>query len=66
MHECNNKFAFRSHSTIYTAILYIHCFFFPLVYIPTGINAYIDYLVFKSYLYQIYPSYCEATVTVHS
>ena len=32
MHECNNNFAFPSHSSIYTAILNIHCFFFPLVY----------------------------------
>ena len=28
MHECNNNFAFPSHSSIYTAILNIHCFFF--------------------------------------
>ena len=34
MHECNNKFAFPLHSSSYTAILNIHCFFFPLVYIP--------------------------------
>ena len=33
MHEYNNNFAFPSHSSIYTAILNIHCFFFPLVYI---------------------------------
>ena len=33
MHECNNNFAFPSHSSIYTAILNIHCFFFPLVYL---------------------------------
>ena len=33
MHECNNNFAFPLHSSIYTAILNIHCFFFPLVYI---------------------------------
>ena len=32
MHECNNNCAFLSHSSIYTAILDIHCFFFPLVY----------------------------------
>ena len=32
MHECNNNFAFPSYSYIYTAILNIHCFFFPLVY----------------------------------
>ena len=32
LHECNNNFAFLSHSSIYTAILSIHCFFFPLVY----------------------------------
>ena len=36
MHECNNNFAFPSHSSIYTAILNIHCFFFPLVYICNG------------------------------
>ena len=29
MHECNNNFAFPSHSSIYIAILNIHCFFFP-------------------------------------
>ena len=33
MHECNNNFAFRSHSSIYTAIFDIHCFFFLLVYV---------------------------------
>ena len=33
MHECNNNFAFPSHSSIYSAILSIHCFFFPLVYV---------------------------------
>ena len=33
MQECNNNFAFPSHSSINTAILNIHCFFFPLVYI---------------------------------
>ena len=33
MHECNNNFAFPLHSSIYTAILNIHCFFFPLVYL---------------------------------
>ena len=33
MHEWNNNFAFPSHSSIYTAILNIHCFFFPLVYL---------------------------------
>ena len=32
MHERNNNFAFPSHSSFYTAILNIHCFFFPLVY----------------------------------
>ena len=32
LQECNNNFAFPSHSSVYTAILYIHCFFFPLVY----------------------------------
>ena len=32
MHECNNNFAFPSHSFIYTAILNIYYFFFPLVY----------------------------------
>ena len=32
MHECYNNFAFPKHSSIYTAILNIHCFFFPLVY----------------------------------
>ena len=31
MHECNYNFAFPSHSSIYTAIINIHCFFFPLV-----------------------------------
>ena len=35
MHECNNNFAFHLHSTIYTSILNIHCFFFPLVYNKT-------------------------------
>ena len=38
MHECNNNFAFPSHSTIYTAILNIHCLFFPLVYLNTSSN----------------------------
>ena len=33
MHEYNNNIAFPSHSSIHTAILNIHCFFFPLVYI---------------------------------
>ena len=33
MHECHNNFAFPSHSSVYTAILNIYCFFFPLVYI---------------------------------
>ena len=33
MHEYNNNFAFPSYSSIYTAILNIHCFFFPLVYL---------------------------------
>ena len=33
MHECYTNFAFLSHSSIYTAFLNIHCFFFPLVYI---------------------------------
>ena len=33
MHEYNNDIAFPSHSSIHTAILNIHCFFFPLVYI---------------------------------
>ena len=32
IHECNNHFAFPSYSPIYTAILNIHSFFFPLVY----------------------------------
>ena len=32
LQECNNNFAFPSHSSVYTAILNIHCFFFPLVY----------------------------------
>ena len=32
MHECNNNFAFPSHSAIYTAILNIHCFFLLPVY----------------------------------
>ena len=36
MHECYNNVAFHLHSTIYTAILNIHCFFFPLVYIHTN------------------------------
>ena len=31
-HEYNNNLTFPSHSTINTAILNIHCFFFPLVY----------------------------------
>ena len=33
MHKCYNNFAFPYHSSIYIAILNIHCFFFPLVYI---------------------------------
>ena len=33
MTKCNNNFAFLSHSSIFTAILNIHCFFFTLVYI---------------------------------
>ena len=37
MHECNNNFAFPSHNSIYKAILNVHCFFFPLVYI--GVKA---------------------------
>ena len=53
MHECNNNFAFPSHSYIYTAILNIHCFFFPLVYkscaglysdIPSHIEFILPYL----------------------
>ena len=41
MHECNNNFAFPSHSSIYTAILNIHCFFFLLVYMTEAtLNAY--------------------------
>ena len=32
IHECSNDFAFLLHSSIYTAILNIHCFCFPLVY----------------------------------
>ena len=32
IHEWNNNFAFPSPSSMYTAILNIHCFFFPLVY----------------------------------
>ena len=43
MHECNNKCAFPSHSSIYTAILNIHCFFFPLVY--TRITYYVVLLM---------------------
>ena len=33
MNQCNNTFSFPSHSFIYTAILDIHSFYFPLVYI---------------------------------
>ena len=35
MHECNNNFVFPSYSSIYTAFLNIHCFFFPLVYMQS-------------------------------
>ena len=49
IHECNNNFAFPSHSYIYTASLNIHCFFFPLVYmlciVSFGVQHIISYKV---------------------
>ena len=39
IHEYNNDFAFPLYSSIYTAILNIQCFFFPLVYLYFAVSS---------------------------
>ena len=47
MHECNNNFAFPSYPSINTAILNIHSFFCPLVYILGRTRHIIRYRKYK-------------------